>query len=178
MSSRGELPPQCLAGAPDRQAAQVTEDVPSPGKTSSSFHRGTGSPAGPSLLSLCPGCVCGVLSLSDSWDMAVMVRRAWGPWVRQGPRPEPTALRQAPSPPPLKPSARPALPCAPAGTTTPLSEEGRQVFGGDSRYFGPCGPDSLFTATRLCPLSANMAVAVTFRKGWGWGWGSRAVLRV
>lgn len=87
----------------------MTEDVPSLGETPSSFHRGTGHPAGPSLLSPCPGCVCGFLSSRG----ALLGRgsdggRAWGPWVRQGRRPEPTALQQPASAPPLEPSACPA----------------------------------------------------------------------
>lgn len=87
----------------------MTEDVPSLGETPSSFHRGTGHPAGPSLLSPCPGCVCGFLIRGvHFWDVAVMVGRAWGPWVRQGRRPEPTALQQPASAPPLEPSACPA----------------------------------------------------------------------
>lgn len=97
----------------------MTEDVPSLGETPSSFHRGTGHPAGPSLLSPCPGCVCGFLSSRGALlGLAVMVGRAWGPWVRQGRRPEPTALQQPASAPPLEPSACPA----PRRAPPPLSQ--------------------------------------------------------
>lgn len=150
----------------------MTEDVPSLGETPSSFHRGTGHPAGPSLLSPCPGCVCGFLSSRGALlGLAVMVGGRGGPGLGRGADRSP---RPYSSPPPLHPwNPAPAL--RPARTTTPLPEESRPVFSGDSKCFSPRGPDGLVAATRLWPLRANVAVAVTgLCKGWGRG--SRAML--